>query len=357
MEFGIALPPVAGSWKTAKRAEELGFSRAWFYDTPMLNAELFTILGATAMATSKIRLGTGVLVPGGRIAPVAASGLATLNALAPGRIDFGVGTGFTARRTMGLNPVKLEVVEDYVRVVTGLLRGETLEWSERGPARKVRFLDPSVGAINLDDPIALHIAAFGPRGRELVARLGAGWIGSGGDPETAGAELGRMKADWAKAGRPADTLFSSCTLSGMPLREGEGFDSARVMAHVGPYMTTALHGQAEMEDRGGGGFGRGPAATRPSAALERYREIYNGYDRDAPYLENHRGHAMYLRPDEVALCTPQMIRDYSWTASKSELRQRLRSLKASGYRHAAISVGLCRPEGLLEDWMDVIEGM
>jgi hypothetical protein len=50
----------------------------------------------------RIRLCTGVLIPSNRIAPVAASALASLNALAPGRIHFGVGTGFTARRTMGL---------------------------------------------------------------------------------------------------------------------------------------------------------------------------------------------------------------------------------------------------------------
>jgi 5,10-methylenetetrahydromethanopterin reductase len=41
-----------------------------------------------------------VLVPSNRIAPVAANALATLNQLAPGRIDIGVGTGFTARRAM-----------------------------------------------------------------------------------------------------------------------------------------------------------------------------------------------------------------------------------------------------------------
>ena len=31
MDFGIALPTAADSWKQAKRAEELGFTHAWFY--------------------------------------------------------------------------------------------------------------------------------------------------------------------------------------------------------------------------------------------------------------------------------------------------------------------------------------
>ena len=33
MDFGIALPTAADSWRVTKEAEELGFTHAWFYDT------------------------------------------------------------------------------------------------------------------------------------------------------------------------------------------------------------------------------------------------------------------------------------------------------------------------------------
>ena len=56
------------SWKVVKRAEELGFTHAWFYDTQMLTADCFVAMGAAAMKTSRIRLGTGVLIPSNRIA-------------------------------------------------------------------------------------------------------------------------------------------------------------------------------------------------------------------------------------------------------------------------------------------------
>src|SRR5437773_5230793 len=177
MDYDIFLAPAADSWKVVKRAEALGFRRAWFYDTQLLNAEVFVAMAAAAMQTAAIRLGTGVLIPSNRIAPVAASGLASLNALAPGRIDFGVSTGFTARRTMGLRPVKLAAMEEYIRVVRGLLAGQTLEWTFEDKRRKIRFLNPEVGAFNIADPIPLHISALGPRARRLTARLGAG-----GDP-------------------------------------------------------------------------------------------------------------------------------------------------------------------------------
>ena len=88
MDFGINLATSADSWTIVKRAEELGYARAWFFDTQMLNADMFVAMGAAAVQTSKIRLATGVLIPGNRIAPVAASALASLNRLAPGRIDF-----------------------------------------------------------------------------------------------------------------------------------------------------------------------------------------------------------------------------------------------------------------------------
>src|SRR3978361_1435153 len=140
MEFGIGIPTSGESWKVAQRAEELGFTHAWFYDTQMLVGDPFVATGAAALKTSRIRLGTGVLVPTNRIPAVAASAVAPLTARAPGRIDFGVGTGFSARRAMGLGAMKLADMEEYIRVVYGLLHGETLETNIEGTAHKIRVL-------------------------------------------------------------------------------------------------------------------------------------------------------------------------------------------------------------------------
>src|SRR5438105_9438440 len=104
MRFAIALPTDAESWRVVRRAEELGFERAWFYDTQMLSADPFVAMAAAALKTTKIRLGTGVLIPSNRIAAVAANAFASLNKLAPGRIDFGVGTGFTGPRRVAPGP-------------------------------------------------------------------------------------------------------------------------------------------------------------------------------------------------------------------------------------------------------------
>src|SRR5512146_1953439 len=152
MQFAIAIPTDADSWRVVRRAEELGFGRAWFYDTQMLSADPFVAMAAAAMKTTRIRLGTGVLIPSNRIAPVAANAFASLNKLAPGRLDFGIGTAFTARRAMGLVAVKLADMEEYIRIIQALWRGETVEMELEGKRQLIRMLNPELGLINMHDP-------------------------------------------------------------------------------------------------------------------------------------------------------------------------------------------------------------
>src|SRR5260221_3266323 len=202
MRFAIAIPTDADSWRVVRRAEELGFSRAWFYDTQMLSADPFVAMAAAAMKTTRIRLGTGVLIPSNRIAPVAANAFASLNKLAPGRIDFGIGTGFTGRRAMGLGAVRLADMEGYIHTVLALLREETVEAELEGKRRLIRLLNPELGLVNTRDPIGLYLAASGPRARQLTARLGAGWINTTADVAGGVAALEEMRGPWG-GGRDA----------------------------------------------------------------------------------------------------------------------------------------------------------
>src|SRR5260370_26492721 len=116
MDFGIGIATSSDSWKLARRAEELGFTHAWFFDTQMITGDCFVAMAAAALKTSRIRLGTGVLVPSNRIAAVTANAFATLNWLAPGRIDFGIGPGFSARPAIGLGAGTLPRMASYLPV-------------------------------------------------------------------------------------------------------------------------------------------------------------------------------------------------------------------------------------------------
>src|SRR3954449_2804524 len=171
MDFGVGIPTASDSWKVAQRAEALGFTHAWFFDTQMITADCFVAMAAAVLKTSRIRLGTGVLVPSNLIAAVTANAFATLNGLAPGRIDFGVGTGFLARRAMGLGAMKLAEMGEYIRVVYALLAGETVETPIEGKRRKIRFLNPDIGLFNTNNPIQLNISCYGPCLQALTANF------------------------------------------------------------------------------------------------------------------------------------------------------------------------------------------
>ena len=115
-------------------------------------------------------------VPGLRLAPVAANGIATINRLAPGRCFIGLGTGHTAMRTIGQKPMRLGPFREYVRVVRGLLRGEEIDYSLNDETHPIRFQMREHHFIDLDHPIPLYIAGFGPKAQALAGELGDGLI-------------------------------------------------------------------------------------------------------------------------------------------------------------------------------------
>ncbi len=349
MDFGIALPTPADSWVVVQRAEELGFSNAWFYDTQLLSADVFVAMAATAVKTSKIRLGTGVLIPSNRIAPVAANALASLNKLAPGRIDFGIGTGFTGRRTMGLGAVKLADMAEYIRIVYALLDGETVTWEFEEKRRKIRFLNPELGLINTNDPIPLHVSAFGPKARRLVAELGGAWLNFYRDVHTATTAIDDMKVAWGEAGRDADNLHATVFALGCVLAEREPADSPRAIAQAGPLAAVTLHRAIE----GGVNLDHLPRELREM--IRSFQGVYESYEpKDARYLSLHRGHLMFVRPDEASFVTSEMIRERTLTGTVDELRETIRQLRDAGYDQLAIQI-VPGQEAALDDWARVFE--
>jgi alkanesulfonate monooxygenase len=111
--FGLAIKNFVGPAETpdpdailayARRAEDLGFESLWAWDHVILGVEpAFPILDAvgtlTAIAarTSRIRLGTGVLVLPLRNPTLTAKALGTLDVISKGRLILGVAAGWYAR--------------------------------------------------------------------------------------------------------------------------------------------------------------------------------------------------------------------------------------------------------------------
>lgn len=352
MQFGVAVASSTESWRAVARAEALGFHAAWFYDTQLLNPDVFMCMTQAAMATEHIRLGTGVLIPSNRIEPVAANAFATLNKLAPGRVDFGVGTGFTGRRTMGLPAITLGRMRTYVERVQALLRGETVDWDFEGHDRKIRFLNPDFGLINLDDPIPLYVSAFGPKSRRLTADLGAGWLNFSADVDRASADLTEMQASWSAAGRTGAQervlFFLGCVLE-----PGEAADSERAIAQAGPAVSVMFHNLAETTEAGAMEGVLPPATAK---TLEAYRQHYLAVPEDERYLANHRGHLMFIRDEERAFMDPDLIRQFTMTGTAEEILGRLRALRDAGYTQLVVQL-VEHHEDALEQWAEVFEGL
>ena len=348
MEFGIGIATSSDSWKLAQRAEELGFSHAWFYDTQMITADCFVAMSAAAMKTSRIRLGTGVLVPSNRIAAVTANAFATLNGMAPGRIDFGVGTGFSARRAMGLGAMKLAEMEEYIRVVYGLLNNETVETSIEGKQRKIRFLNPDANLINTRDPIRLHVSAYGPKSQALVGRLGAAWKTFVADVPGAMQALESMKQDWTAAGRAPEDLYATAWACGCVLEPGEPADSPRAVAQVGPRAAVLLHRAADVDMEGWKNTSEVPAEV--ADVISGYVETARGFEpADARYLMNHRGHFVFVKPEERPFVSAELIRRTTFTATEQELTQRIEALRDAGWNQLVIPI-TPGEERAIEDW-------
>ncbi len=151
MEFGVVFTSRVGDYDQVQLAESLGFDQAWFYDSQMIYSDVYATMAVAAHETHRIRLGTGVAVPSTRMAPVIAHSIATVAQLAPGRVELGVGSGNTARLTMGLRPVPLERMKRDIRLIQTLLRGETGWLEEEGERHAVRFLHPDRGFLHLED--------------------------------------------------------------------------------------------------------------------------------------------------------------------------------------------------------------
>jgi probable F420-dependent oxidoreductase len=147
MNFGVwipncrhlATPAIIRS--TAVRAEALGYDSVWVSDhvvVPHANVVNFgetifdplVTLGVVAGATSRVRLGTTVLIVPYRNAVVTAKMISSLDALSGGRVVFGVGAGWVAAESAMLGVPFAErgaMTDEYLRAMQEL-------WTARAPS-------------------------------------------------------------------------------------------------------------------------------------------------------------------------------------------------------------------------------
>ena len=170
MDISCGFAPSAAAPDLVAAAEQLGYRRAWMYDSPALYGDVWVALSRAAERTSTIGLGPGVLVPSLRHVMVTAAATAGLAELAPGRVALGIGTGFTGRLVLGQSAMRWAEVEAYVAALRALLAGEAVPWD----GGVIQMIHPEGYAAARPLEVPILISAMGPRGLEVAHRIGDG---------------------------------------------------------------------------------------------------------------------------------------------------------------------------------------
>lgn len=337
MEFGITIAPHINNWTQIRDAEALGYDRAWVPDSQMIWSDCYAILALAATNTQRIHIGTGVSIAGTRIAPVTAHSIGTINQLAPGRTFLGLGTGHTAMRVMGQDPMPVSEFREYLRVTRALLDGEAVDYTYRGETREIAFLHRDRYFVNLDNRIPIYVAGNGPKACQAAGAYGDGWTTIGRDGEQIGKSVGHIKAGAEAVSRGLGdnfhtTLFSCTSV----LRAGEDLTSERVINEVGSWVTTELHFFYEIWLKAG---------KQDDMIPPHFRNVWDEYlDRvanfslpeNARFRQVHDGHAIYLVPEERRFVTPEAISAICMVGSAEDIIDQIREVEKCGIREINI---------------------
>ena len=331
MKFGIMFDTHIDKWELIRYAEELGYDAAWVPDSQMIWSDCYATMALAAANTQRIRIGTGVAITGTRIAPVTAHSIGSINQLAPGRTFLGIGTGHTAMRVMGQDPMGVKAFREYLRVVRALLAGEAVDYTYNGHTREIQFMHRDRYFVNLDQPIPIYVAANGPLVLKATGAFGDGWMTVSADPAGITAAREQIQQGARDVGRTLpDNFYSACTTSACVLRAGERLTDARVIDETGSMVTCVLHFAWEIWKQ----HGERDELIPPFFAdvWERYCARVENYSLPpaARFRQIHDGHCTFLQPEERVFVTPAAIQASCLVGSAQDIIGRIRALEAAG---------------------------
>jgi 5,10-methylenetetrahydromethanopterin reductase len=301
MKISCASPTTLESPEHIELAEELGYERAWLYDTPQQSPDVWMMLALAAQRTEHIGLGPGVLVPTLRHPMVNAAATAALVELAPDRVAVAFGTGFTGRRAMGYRAIPWAFMDAYIRAYRGLLRGETVEWE----GARMRMLHPPGHGAPRPVDVPVIIGALGPKGAAVARELGDGLFATLTLPDFA------TEFSWV-----------SYLFWGTVLDEGEAPDSDRVRAAAGPGLALAYHGAYEFDT---------PLSELPGGA--EWQAVIEGTLPNERHLAVHDQHCVDLNEADAAAWTAgghALLEQATVSGTADQVAARLSELESGG---------------------------
>jgi probable F420-dependent oxidoreductase len=200
MDFGVVLqtnPPSSRVVELATRAEQLGFTYGWAFDSHVLWQEPFVVFSQMLANTERMIVGPMVTNPGTRDWTVLASHFATLNEMSGGRTVCGMGRGDSALRYIGREPETLATTAEATRVIKDLVAGREVEYN----GKKL-----SIPWIESGWELPVWMAAYGPKALASTGTHYDGYILQLADPQVAAWTIGAVRIAAERAGRDPDSL-------------------------------------------------------------------------------------------------------------------------------------------------------
>jgi probable F420-dependent oxidoreductase len=200
MDFGVVLqtdPPATRVVELARRAEDLGFSHVWTFDSHILWQEPFVIYSRILAETRDLVVGPMVTNPGTRDWTVLASLFATLNDMYGPRTICGMGRGDSALRYIGRQPKTLETMVQAMGVIKGLVAGDEVEYNGRSL---------SIPWVTEGWDLPIWVAGYGPRALATAGEHADGFILQLADPQIVEWTVDAVRVAAEEAGRDPDQI-------------------------------------------------------------------------------------------------------------------------------------------------------
>jgi alkanesulfonate monooxygenase SsuD/methylene tetrahydromethanopterin reductase-like flavin-dependent oxidoreductase (luciferase family) len=336
MKFGACVMANIDEIGFFTHAENLGYDSVWVTDSQMMFSDCYAVMALAAQQTTTLRIGPGTAICGTRIPPVQAAAMATLNRLAPGRVMLGIATGNTAMRTMGQKPMRIKDYEDYLKVLSALLRGEAVDYTFNGVTKPIKMLMHETKYMNLEPKIPLYVSGFGPRAMGLAGEYGDGLVFAIPPRGIAPAEaMAHVRQGAARAGRSADG-FVNCALSNIVLLQpGEAVDSERIVKMIGPnVMASVYYFYDEVHEKG----------IDPPDFLKPIWKDYCALVEQTPpehrHFRTHEFHYTAMHPGEAELINEELIRATCMVGTPAALIEQIRALESAGLQELMFATGV-----------------
>ena len=200
LDIGVVLqtnPPALDVVAQAVRADELGFSHVWTFDSHVLWQEPYVIYSQILGRTERVTVGPMVTNPGTRDWTVTASLFATLDEMFGARTVCGIGRGDSARRYQGDQPVTLAELGTAIEVIRGLVRGEEVAYGDATLEFPWWPGEPT---------FEVWMAAYGPKALALCGQVADGFILQLADPDVTAWMVRAVREAAEGAGRDPDAL-------------------------------------------------------------------------------------------------------------------------------------------------------